>query len=338
MVQHKDVGEGRDPSWDDLFAFLLCANFLSFRRAAEALGVTNTTLMRRLDRLEFQLGTKLFVRHQSGLILSEEGKSILGDVQNMEWSRVNVLRRAAQSLDVPKGLVRVATPEGTGISWILPKLVDFQNSYPMLTVDLRCAMEHVNVTQLEADIAVQLEQPKDPDLICARIGRMHIYPFVSNGYAERHGVPRSSAEWKFHRIVHQAAPQIDDGAYARAFELDSWKELSGIRLSSSMATWQAVELGGGVGFLPTLTAVCGAPLVPIDIGLSHWMDIWLAYHPDLKRSRRHMVVLDWLKRIFDPRTFPCFADDFIHPNDLVPLMESTRESFGRDGLAAQVGR
>ncbi len=71
-VQHREP-DAVDTSWDDLQAFLVCADQRSFRRAADVLGLTNTTMMRRLDRLEAELGFSLFVRHQSGLQLTDEG-------------------------------------------------------------------------------------------------------------------------------------------------------------------------------------------------------------------------------------------------------------------------
>ncbi len=330
--QHKDLGEAPDASWDDLHAFLVCAEYCSFRRAAEALGLTNTTLSRRIDRLEYQLGAKLFVRHQSGLVLSEEGKSILDDVKNMEQLSFDVFRRASRSAELPMGVVRLAVTEGPGTYWVLPHLIDFQNTYRMLTVDLHCAMEQADVARLEADVAIQFEMPRNQDLICAKLGRLHIYPFASQDYARNYGLPRSMSDWKYHRVIQQVAPQLDEAAYTRLLGLQSFEGITGLRTNSSTATLYAVERGAGIGFLPTCAIALGAPLVPVDIEVSHHMDFWLTYHPDLKISRRHMIVIDWLKRVFDPRTYPCFRDEFIHPNDLVPLMEGVRESLGLDGF------
>jgi DNA-binding transcriptional LysR family regulator len=334
LVQRSDVADVRDALWGDLHVFLICAEHRSFRRAAEALGLTNTTLMRRMDRLEHQLGTKLFVRHQSGLLLSDAGKGILDDVKDMERLSFNVFRTAARAASVPTGLVRVAVTEGPGTYWVLPRLIDFQNTYQSLTVDLRCAMEQADVTRLEADIAIQFDRPRNHELICTRLGRLHIYPFASEAYVRNYGLPRSAAEWKFHRIVVQSAPQVDESAYARVFGLDSLEGITGIRTNSSTATLYAVERSAGIGFLPSCATALGAPLIPVDIGVSHSMDFWLTYHRDLKNSQPHMIVVDWLRRIFDPVAYPCFRDQFIHPNDLVPMMESARETAGLDGYTA----
>ena len=158
VTQHR-TDEMLDASWDDLKSFLACARYKSFRNAADVLGLTSTTLMRRIDRLEERIGCKLFLRDQSGLTLSEDGAAMIGDVMEMERQAFNVFRRASHSSSDTRGTVRVAVTEGPGNFWILPRLIDFQKTYRKITVDLRCAMEQADVARLEADIAIQLEPP-----------------------------------------------------------------------------------------------------------------------------------------------------------------------------------
>src|SRR5438270_5808416 len=213
-TQHKKAEDTFNASWEDLRAFLLCTRHQSFRNAAEVLGLTGTTLMRKIDRLEEELGFKLFLRDQSGLSLSDEGRALLFDVEQMERLSFNIFRRASMSTDT-NGTVRVAVTEGPGNFWVLPRLIDFQKTYRKITVDLRCAMEQADVARLESDIAIQLEPPTNPDLIVAKLGRLHIYPFVSKEYENLYGVPATLADLTNHRIVKQSAPQVDDTAYAR---------------------------------------------------------------------------------------------------------------------------
>jgi DNA-binding transcriptional LysR family regulator len=332
VTQHR-TDEVLDASWDDLKSFLACARYKSFRNAAEALGLTSTTLMRRIDRLEERIGCKLFLRDQSGLTPSDEGAAMIGDVMEMERHAFNVFRRAAQSSSDTAGTVRVAVTEGPGNFWILPRLIDFQKTYRKITVDLRCAMEQADVARLEADIAIQLEPPTNPDLIVVRLGRLHIYAFVSEGYRKLHGVP-SLSEIRNHRLVIQHAPQVDDSAYARVLGLKSLEGIVGIKTNSSIGVLYAIERGAGMGFLPTSSVAMGADLVAVDLGVHHHADLWLTYHKEFRNSDRHKIVIDWLKKIFDPKTYPCFRDEFIHPNDLVPLMAGPRANFGLEGYAA----
>ena len=333
LTQHKPE-DVLDASWDDLKSFLACARYKSFRNAADLLGVTSTTLMRRIDRLEERIGCRLFLRDQSGLTISEEGLAMIADLTEMERHAFNIMRRASRSSGTGAGTVRVAVTEGPGNFWILPRLIDFQKTYRKITVDLRCAMEQADVGRLETDIAIQFEPPTNPDLIVARIGRLHIYPFVSEGYRQLYGVPKTLADLKNHRIIKQSAPQLDDTAYARILGLTSLEGVVGIKTNSSIGVLYAVERGAGVGFLPTASIALGAPLIPVDMGVSHHTDLWITYHKEFRNSERHKIVIDWLKKIFDSKVYPCFRDEFIHPNDLVPLMQETRENFGLRGYAA----
>jgi len=333
LTQHR-TDEALDASWDDLKSFLACARSKSFRNAAEELHVTSTTLMRRIDRLEERIGCKLFLRDQSGLTLSDQGAAMIGDVMEMERHAFNVFRRAAHAQNDTAGTVRVAVTEGPGNFWILPRLIDFQKTYRKITVDLRCAMEQADVARLEADIAIQLERPTNPDLIVTKLGRLHIYAFVSEEYRRLYGIPTSLAEISNHRIIKQHAPQVDDSAYARVLGQPSLEGICGIKTNSSIGVLYAVERGAGMGFLPTSSIALGAPLVAVDLGVNHHADLWLTYHKEFRNSDRHKIVIDWLKKIFDPKTYPCFRDEFIHPNDLVALMAPSRESFGLTGYAA----
>ena len=153
-------------------------------------------------------------------------------------------------------------------------------------------------------------------------------------FASLYGIPRNLTELASHRIVKQSAPQVDDGAYARVLGLKSLEGIVGIKTNSSVGALYAVERGAGIGFLPTASIALGAPLVPIDLGVSHHADLWLTYHREFRSSERHKIVVEWLKKIFDPKVYPCFRDEFIHPNALVPMMTAARQDFGLNGYVA----
>ena len=78
----------------------------------------------------------------------------------------------------------------------------------------------------------------------------------------------------------------------------------------------------------------GGSLVAVDMGVRHHADLWLTYHKEFRHSDRHKIVIDWLKKIFDPKTHACFRDEFIHPNALIPMMVAARTNFGMQGYVA----
>ena len=120
-----------------------------------------------------------------------------------------------------------------------------------------------------------------------------------------------------HRLVNQVAPQLDTGAWARYLGLETIEPIVGVSTNASTALLYAVENGAGIGALPTYVYVLNQRIVPVDIDVQHYMDIWLTYHPDVRKHRHKTLLIDWVREIFDPKQYPWFGDDFIHPRDLV---------------------
>jgi DNA-binding transcriptional LysR family regulator len=215
-----------------------------------------------------------------------------------------------------RGMVRCSVTEGLGTAWVLPHLAEFGRTHPSTIVDLRCSMEVADVLRMEADVAIQLEKPGRLDVKAVRLGRMHVYPFASKRYIETYGLPKCIDDLKTHRLVHQKAPQVEEEALAHILGLPSIEGIVALRTNASTALACAIELGIGIGPLPTYICALGTELVPVDIGVKHHVDIWMTYHPDARSIRRVSVFIDWLRTLFDSMRFPWFGDKFIHPRDL----------------------
>jgi len=317
-------------SWDDVRVFLAVARILNFRKASTTLRTSTATVIRCIERLESTLEFRLFNRLFDGLLLTEKGHAVYRTAQEMERGSFTLRAHLDQGLNA-RGIVRCSVTEGLGTAWILPQLAQFSRTHPATIVHLRCAMEIAEVMRMEADVAIQLEKPKRPGAKSVRLGRMHIYPFASREYAETYGLPKSLEEVQHHRIIHQQAPQVDENAVQRWLNLPSIEGLVALRTNTSTAHGRAIELGMGIGGLPTYIMALGSELIPIDIGIKHQVDIWMTYHPDARGVARVSVFMDWLKTLFDPRRNPWFADEFIHPNDLIgrePPPEKTPGVFG----------
>ena len=321
--------------WDDLRFFLGCAEQGSLRRAAERFKVSASTLARALDRLEKTVGYRLFVRFKEGLKLTDGGRLMLEEVRGMERATFSIARRSSVGRDRLKGTVRVSITEGLGTYWVLPQLLPFAQAHPLLTVDLHCTMDSINVARLEADISIQFIKPTDPDLYAVRLGMLHTFPFASQEYARRFGVPHSLEEARQHRFVQQVSPLLLDGAYERAFGVESLEGMIALRVNTSSSVLYAIERDFGIGWLPSYALVFGGRFVPVEIGITNSLEIWMTYHPDLRKSEPHLVVIELLRKLFDQRRYPCFRQDFIHPRDLVPMMPDVAETLaGRGFLAA----
>ena len=325
----------KQPSWDDIRVFLACVDDASFRKAATTLGLSSSTVVRRIERLESALGTRLFDRLPEGVVLTKEGLSLLSSGRDMERAIFDVLRKRNGEEDWARGSVTISITEGLGSYWVMPQLVEFQREHPNIIMNLRCAMESADVLRLEADMAIQFQHPPNPDLKIVKLGRLHVYPFAAQGYIDIYGMPTSPKKMLNHRLVHQIAPQLDDDAWARFLGVPDLEGIVGIRTNASTAHFYAVEKGAGIGVLPTFAVALGAPVVPVDIGGNYHLDIWLTYHPDVRKTPRKALMIDKLKSIFDPKVYPWFRDEFIHPKELAKMApDDAALNSGRGFFAA----
>src|SRR5258708_12303345 len=101
LKQRRKVEENLNASWEDLRAFLLCTRHQSFRNAAEVLGLTGTTLMRKIDRLVEELGFKLFLRGQSGSSLTAAARAFLFAVEQLDRLTFTILHPTSLSPHAP---------------------------------------------------------------------------------------------------------------------------------------------------------------------------------------------------------------------------------------------
>src|ERR1700755_2783058 len=203
----EESGSGHTPDWETVRIFLEVVRRGSFRSAAEYLGQSVNLLRRRIHELEGQLGTTLLTRHVDGVRTTSEGDQILAAARHMEIASFGLVRARDRTVNALSGEVKIAVTEGLGAFWLTPRLVEFQRSYPGLTIDLICAMRSVDVLRLEAEAAVQLTKPTAPDLKVVKLGRLHVIPFVGRPYIERYGTPKTVDALRTHRLVLQVAEQ-----------------------------------------------------------------------------------------------------------------------------------
>jgi DNA-binding transcriptional LysR family regulator len=328
--RHK-VALGGLTDWDAARVFLEVVRCGSFRSAAERLELSINVVRRRINDFERQIGATLFTRDVHGTRLTDEGALVVSAVERMEAAAFDLLRAGNSVANTVSGEVRVAVTEGLGTFWLAPRLVEFQQAFPSILVDLHCAMRSADVSRHEADIAIHLSRPAALDVKLVRLGRMHLMLFASPKYLEAYGTPTSAEELIKHRLVMQVADQT-----AAKETFDSWfpghaqQDLLVMKTNVSSANYWAVANGAGIGVFPTYACALGGEMVPLEIELRRPFDIWLSYHPGNGRIPRVRHMIDWLVEAFNPARFPWFKDEFVHPSEFKAVYkgESLTHQFG----------
>src|ERR1700722_15908308 len=205
--ERQGIAAGSLTDWDAARVFLEVVRCGSFRSAAERLELSINAVRRRIDDFEVQIGATLFTRNVHGARLTDEGALVVAAVERMEAASFDLLRASDSVTGTLSGEVRVAVTEGLGTFWLAPRLVEFQQSFPNILVDLHCAMRSADVSRHEADIAIHLSRPAALDVKLGRLGRMHLMFFASQKSLETYGTPKTADELVKHRLVMQVTDQ-----------------------------------------------------------------------------------------------------------------------------------
>ncbi len=314
------IAQGPDAvSWDDVGIVASIAEFDSLRQAAKGLGMNASTLVRHMERLEASLGASIFDRLPHGFVLNATGRALAEVGRDMQRHFLRVQEIAGED-QRPRGQVKIAITEGLGTFWVAPKLGAFAVENPEVVINMESTMAIRSPLRNEADIAIQFRKPDNPDLVASRLCHLHVYPFASLRYLERHGMPSAEDRRRRHRIVLQESEQLTSDvitAFLKERRLDA--DVAFVT-NSSLAHLYAVERGMGIGGLPTFAMAMGGKLLPVDIGLQHSMEVWMVYRRDARRLKRVSIAIDWLRQIFNPQRYPWFAPAFTHPAELVRLI------------------
>ncbi len=166
-----------------------CPRFPSRSRPLRQLPVCRRTprpvdqpVRRRIDDFETQIGSTLFMRDVHGAHLTDEGAGGL----RRRTDGVGVVRSPARAFDSDAvGRVQVAVGEDLGTFWLAPRLVEFQQSFPNILVDLQCAMHSADVSRHEAEVAIELRGLSSLDVKTVKLGRLHVMLFASQKISRR---------------------------------------------------------------------------------------------------------------------------------------------------------
>ena len=181
-------------NWDDLKVFLAAYREGSIGRAAERLGVSGSTVSRRLTALEEALGQHLFIRSPDGLKPTSAGTRAWEDAQEAE-RHVTRMQVGMGELDVLSGNVRVSTSSELLHTVILPNWPAFAAAHPNITVEFVESTELADLERWEADIAIRAVRPDAGDnLVITRLRESRACLFGSRGLLESRGVDPDDAE------------------------------------------------------------------------------------------------------------------------------------------------
>lgn len=277
--------------WDDMRVFATLAREGSLAGAARVLGVNHATVSRRVAALEEELGVRLVTRLARSTPLTVEGAAIADLANAMEGGAQAVLRKARDATATLSGKVTIATSLVLANEILIPGLAQLQVAHPALVIDLRVSATTLSLEHGEADLAVRLMRPEQPDLVTRRLGAM-----AFGLYACPQVAAMPQAAWHF--IAFDDA--LDHVPQQRWLHEQAQGRPISFRTSDLYGQRIAAEAGIGVALLPCMVGDRTSALVRVAPDLAPPpRELWLVIHADLRRAPAVRAAADHITRSFE---------------------------------------
>ena len=281
--------------WNALKVFLAIVRRGSLSGAATDLGVNHSTIFRRLNSFEEEIGGQLFERKNNRYELTTLGHEMLELAQNIENSFDGISRHLVGKDIQPKGIVKITAPNNIAYRYLPRYITDFNIQYPEIQVELLVSNQEFNMSNRQADIAVRSTSSPQEHLIGRQVCTLNWSVFASKAYEDKFGLPSDMDELVNHSLI---------GATGGMCRLPAFKWLDKhfadqviTRCDDLTAMSYFVESGQGLAFLPDDQS--RPELIKLfGVQESKPSNLWLLTHPDLRNVERIKLVMQYLTKAF----------------------------------------
>ena len=284
--------------WDKLRVFHAVAEAGSFTHAGDTLNLSQSAVSRQISALEEALQVPLFHRHARGLILTEQGEALNRTVREVFAKLAMTEALLTESKEKPAGRLKVTTTVGFGATWLAPRLQGFLEAYPDITMTLLLDDNDLDLAMREADVAIRMHPPKQPDLVQRHLMTMLWQVCASPDYLKRNGVPIRPEELDAHKLIlfgSYRPPVADMNWLAEAGRRPGNPRRALLEVNSLQAMTLAIRSGLGIGALPDYIMAENQDLVVLMPDLKPpKVDVYFVYPEELRNSKRVAVFRDFL--------------------------------------------
>jgi len=284
--------------WDKLRIFHTVAEAGSFTHAGDLLNLSQSAVSRQVSALEESLRTTLFRRHARGLILTEQGELLYQTARDVFAKLAMAEAMLTDAKEKPRGELKVSTTIGLGSTWLTPRIREFIEAYPDINVNMLLTDGEVDLTMREADIAIRLWPPTQPDLVQRKLMTVHFHLYASPDYVKRRGMPKSAEDLDKHSLI-----VYGDDTPNPVRASDWLMELGAnpdkprrpvLKVNNIYGLLQAVESGLGIGALPDyIVQGHSQPVRILDDIAGPKFDTFFVYPEELRNSKRITVFRDF---------------------------------------------
>lgn len=179
---------------NDMALFVEVVKAKGFRGAAEAIGMPNSTLSRRISALEKSIGLRLLHRTTRKVELTEAGQIYFDRCKRIVDEARLAHEQLGEILAQPSGMLRASFPVDFAVTYLAPVIAEFARLYPGISFDFDFTPRRVDLVSEPFDVAIRMGESENSQLIARHLASLPAYLYASPGYLERSGEPGEPAD------------------------------------------------------------------------------------------------------------------------------------------------
>ncbi|WP_234497514.1 LysR family transcriptional regulator [Vibrio maritimus] len=161
----------------------------SFAEAARQLNVPTTTVSRKIQQLEHDLGGKLLNRSTRSLSLTELGTQVLPKAQLIADTVTELYSDAEEMANQPIGTLTISAPKALSQDLLAPMLAEFRALYPTIRINLASSNRFQDLTKQSIDFAFRLGPLHDSNLVALTLSPVKYVLAASKSFCAKYGKP-----------------------------------------------------------------------------------------------------------------------------------------------------
>lgn len=283
-------------NWNDLNIFLEVSREQTLSGAAARLGVTYSTVFRRINSLEADMKAKLFIRKAGGYHLTGIGKEMLSHVKQMRLHVDELHRLLDSSNNELHGDIHVTAPHNLAYRFMPDYISRFFEIHPDIRINLMVSNKEYNISRLEADLAIRATNKPPMDLVGRKIFSLQWGAYASHDYIQKYGRARSLDDLKQYLIINSDQELEKLPAFSWLNENVPAENIV-MRCNDLMSMSAYAQAGVGIALLPD-DQIKPELVRLFELPKNITSDIWSLIHPDMRQCTRLMVFRDFLIHSF----------------------------------------
>ena len=186
---------------NDMALFVEVVKARGFRHAAEAVGLPNSTVSRRISKLEKAIGLRLLHRTTRKIELTEAGQIYFERCKRIVDEAKLAHEQLGDLLAQPSGVLRASLPVEFTNLYLAPLIAEFARQYPGIRFDFDLTPRVVDLVSEPFDVAIRMGNPPDSNLIARQLANLPCHLYASPRYLDNAGEPRIPGDLAQHECL-----------------------------------------------------------------------------------------------------------------------------------------